>query len=124
MQDNTVARPQSTRVQTSLYPSFKCNVLRESLSVDSPNIPCATLKRRRSWVISVYLWIREKETEWGGGGGAVSHWLYNCSQEAQLNFVWGSDRRLSQHDLYCDGSFKGHGLTGCSSRGCSAESSY
>ncbi len=37
-------------------PSFKCNVLRESLSVDSQNIPCATLKRRRSWVISVYLW--------------------------------------------------------------------
>ncbi len=27
-------------------PSFKCNVLRESLSVDSQNIPCATLKRR------------------------------------------------------------------------------
>jgi hypothetical protein len=38
-------------------PSFKCNVLRESLSVDSQNIPCATLKRRGSWVISVYLWV-------------------------------------------------------------------
>jgi hypothetical protein len=35
MQDVTVARLQSTRVQTSLSPSFKCNVLRESLSVDS-----------------------------------------------------------------------------------------
>jgi hypothetical protein len=33
-------------------PSFKSNVLRESLSVDSQNIPCATLKRRGSWVIS------------------------------------------------------------------------
>ncbi len=37
-------------------PSFKCNVLRESLSVDSQNIPCATLKRGGSWVTSVYLW--------------------------------------------------------------------
>jgi hypothetical protein len=26
--------------------SMYCNVLRESLSVDSQNIPCATLKRR------------------------------------------------------------------------------
>jgi hypothetical protein len=26
-------------------PSIKCNVLRESLSEDSQNIPCATLKR-------------------------------------------------------------------------------
>ncbi len=41
-------------------PSFKCNVLRESLSVDSQNIPCATLQRRGSWVISVYLWPRQK----------------------------------------------------------------
>jgi hypothetical protein len=40
MQDVTVARLQSTRVQTP--PSFKHNVLRESLSVDSQNIPCAT----------------------------------------------------------------------------------
>ncbi len=38
-------------------PSFKCNVLRESLSVDNQNIPCATLKRSGSWVISVYLCI-------------------------------------------------------------------
>ncbi len=38
-------------------PSFKCNVLRESLSVDSQNIPCTILKRRGSWVISAYLWI-------------------------------------------------------------------
>ncbi len=35
MQDVTVARLQNTRVQTALSPSFKCNVLRESLSVDS-----------------------------------------------------------------------------------------
>ncbi len=35
-------------------PSFKCNVLRKSLSTDSQNIPCATLKRRGSWVISVH----------------------------------------------------------------------
>jgi hypothetical protein len=31
------------------------NVLSESLSVDSQNIPCATLKKRGSWVICVYL---------------------------------------------------------------------
>ncbi len=37
-------------------PSIKCNVLRESLSEDSQNIPCATLKERGSWVIFKYLW--------------------------------------------------------------------
>ncbi len=31
-------------------PSFKCNLLCESLSVVSQSIPCATLKRRGSWV--------------------------------------------------------------------------
>jgi hypothetical protein len=36
-------------------PSFKCNVLCESLSVDSQNIPCITSKRRGSWLMSVYL---------------------------------------------------------------------
>ncbi len=36
-------------------PSFNCNVLRESLSVESQNIPCATIQRRGSWVISLYL---------------------------------------------------------------------
>jgi hypothetical protein len=45
MQDNTAARQQSTRVQTALPPSIKCNVLRESLSEDSQNIPCATLEK-------------------------------------------------------------------------------
>jgi hypothetical protein len=39
-----------------LPPSFKCNILRESLSVDSQNIPCVRLKRRGPWVISVYFW--------------------------------------------------------------------
>jgi hypothetical protein len=55
MQDVTVARLQSIRVPTPLSPSFKCNVLRESFSVDSQNIPCATLKKRGPWIISVYL---------------------------------------------------------------------
>ncbi len=58
MQDVTVARL-LCRVQDYRLPSppsFKCNVLRESVSVDSQNIPLATLKRRGSWVISVYLW--------------------------------------------------------------------
>jgi hypothetical protein len=41
-------RVQEYRLRSSPPPSFKCNVLRKSLSVDSQNIPCATLKRRRS----------------------------------------------------------------------------
>ncbi len=52
MQDVTVARLQSTRLQTPL-PFFQCNILRESLSVDRQNFRCATLKSRGSWVISV-----------------------------------------------------------------------
>ncbi len=48
-----------TRVQTPISPvSIKCNVLRESLSEDSQNIPCATLKRRWSWVIFKWLWLK------------------------------------------------------------------
>ncbi len=50
---------QDYRVQEYRLPSprsYKCDVLRESLSEDSQNIPCATLKRRGSGVISVYLW--------------------------------------------------------------------
>ncbi len=58
----TVAR-QSTRVQTPLSP---LNVLRESLFVDSQNFFCATLKRRGSWVISVYLWIKSSIRTAGG----------------------------------------------------------
>jgi hypothetical protein len=54
MQDVSVARLQSTRVSLPSPPSFKCNVLRESLSVDSQNIPCATLKKGGR--VSVYLW--------------------------------------------------------------------
>ncbi len=56
MQDVTVAGLQSTIEQTPLFhPLLNCNVLRESLSVDSQSIPYAALKRRGSWVISVYL---------------------------------------------------------------------
>jgi hypothetical protein len=63
MQNITVARLKSTRLQNPPPlpppPYFKCNVLRESLSVYIQNIPCATLKRKGSWVvISVYLWFR------------------------------------------------------------------
>jgi hypothetical protein len=50
MQDNTITRLQSTRVQTPLSPSTRCNVLRESLSEDSQNILCASLKRKGSLV--------------------------------------------------------------------------
>jgi hypothetical protein len=43
MQDVSVTRQQSTVQEYRLPspPSFKCSVLRESLSVDSQNIPCA-----------------------------------------------------------------------------------
>jgi hypothetical protein len=54
LQDNRVYK----RRDSPLPPFIKCNVLRESLSVDSQNIYCATEKRRRgSWVISIYLWV-------------------------------------------------------------------
>jgi hypothetical protein len=46
MKDVTMARLPSP-------PSIKCNVLRESLSEDSQNISCATVKRRGSFVISI-----------------------------------------------------------------------
>jgi hypothetical protein len=45
MQDNTVKILRITSVQTPFSPYIKCNVLRDSLSEDSQNIPCATLKR-------------------------------------------------------------------------------
>ncbi len=70
MQDVTVARQQEYKLPSP--PTFKYNVLRESLSVDSQNIPCATLKRKVSWVIAVYRWWRpsfcRNRTVRGGGG--------------------------------------------------------
>jgi hypothetical protein len=54
MQDVTVAGLQEYRLPSP--PSFKCtHVLRVSLFMDSQNVPCATLKRRGSWVISICL---------------------------------------------------------------------
>ncbi len=58
---STTRRLHDTEYQSTdplLLPSIKCNVLRESLSEDNQNIPCATLKRRESWVISIYHWLR------------------------------------------------------------------
>jgi hypothetical protein len=50
-------RVQEYRLHSSLS-FFNSNVLRESLSVDSQNIPCATLKRRGgSWVFSIYSYL-------------------------------------------------------------------
>jgi hypothetical protein len=83
MQDITIARQQSTGVREYRLPSspsFKCNVLRESLSEDSQNIHCAILKRRGSWVISVYLWVCYRTVrdvplhggDWWRGGGDAS----------------------------------------------------
>ena len=57
MHDVTVARL-GTKVKTPL--SFKCTVLHESVSEDSQNIPCATLKRRGSWVISKYISVVDR----------------------------------------------------------------
>jgi hypothetical protein len=54
MQEVTVARLQVQEYRLPSPPSLKCNVLRESFSVDSQNIPCAALKRRMSWVISLH----------------------------------------------------------------------
>ncbi len=61
MQDITVVRLKSTRVQTPLSPFFKmlCTAWEYGISVESQNIPCTTLKRRGSWVISVYLWFHD-----------------------------------------------------------------
>ncbi len=68
MQDVTVARLQSIlRVKTPHSPSFKCNVLRVSLSVGSQNIPCATLKRKG---VVGNLYISGRHTERGGGYGS------------------------------------------------------
>ncbi len=55
MQDITVARLHSTRVKDFSLPPL-LNVMRESLSDDSQNIPCAALKRSEKWVISINLW--------------------------------------------------------------------
>jgi hypothetical protein len=121
-------------------PFCNCNALRESHSMDGLNIPCASLKRRRSWVISneviytvisVYLWMKEKETEWGGGGGYGISW-------AMCRSVHGA--QLNSDDLTPTGVLIGILLSmictvmenreawvccaSCSSRCCSAESSY
>jgi hypothetical protein len=62
MQDNTVAklaRMFEYKSTDSPLPTLlnAMYILRESLSEDSQNIPCATLKRKGSWVIStVYVY--------------------------------------------------------------------
>jgi hypothetical protein len=73
MQDVTVARLQK-KYRLPSFPFFKCNVLRESLSVDSQNIPSAKLKRRGSWVISMVAphpsgYSRHSAKRMLGGGG-------------------------------------------------------
>jgi hypothetical protein len=86
-------RVQSTRVPYILPcpppPSFKCNVLYESLSVDSQNIPCATLKRRGSWVISVYLWPNPKKKHgvWWPYSGADYN-LSLCPIQSRLQHIY------------------------------------
>jgi hypothetical protein len=64
-------------------PSFKCNVLRESLSVDSQNIPCATLKRRESWVISVCMYLCPDHRE------RIKESTVYCHQHSSLSgMIW------------------------------------
>ncbi len=60
MQNTTAARVKEKRLYTP--PSSKCNVLCESLSEDSQNIPCATL-RRRGVVVVIYLWSSYSQLE-------------------------------------------------------------
>jgi hypothetical protein len=61
MQDVIVARLQGTGEQIPFSLSIKCNDLRENLSEYSQNIPCATLKRRWPWVISIHLWYKDSQ---------------------------------------------------------------
>jgi hypothetical protein len=100
MQNNTVARLQSTRVQTSLSsPSIKCNVLRESFSEDSQNILCATPKRRGSWVISVYLCLSVADPDPNPGSvGSVCFWVSWIRIRSLLSSCKNSKKNL---DSYC-----------------------
>jgi hypothetical protein len=81
-------------------PPCKCNVLRESLSVDSQNIPCATLKRRRSWVVSVYLWanywaLSVPESKGNGSENAVTESKGSGSENAvRYQRVRGAEVRV------------------------------
>jgi hypothetical protein len=55
MQDNTVARLQSTKVQTPLsHLSIKCNVLRQSISEDSQKYSLRNTKEKGT---VEYLWF-------------------------------------------------------------------
>jgi hypothetical protein len=58
-------RVQEYRLRSFL--SFTCNVLLESLFVESQNIPGVTLKRRGPWKISIYLWLFLYYTPTGEG---------------------------------------------------------
>ncbi len=99
----------------SVFTSFKCNELRESLSVvDSQNIPCATLKRRGSWIISVYLWPKCKKSR-----RCVVRFFYLYQQQKdakkekkllkkidrlltfkKIEILWFQQGRLSGEDSY------------------------
>ncbi len=105
-------RLQDNRVQEYRLPSppsFKCNVLRKSLSGQS-KYPCATLKRRGSWVISVYLWVGQvphlvvMAQDAGVAGGAV-HLPEPVGQEVvavQLGVVQdlGVKKLRNMHDYF------------------------
>jgi hypothetical protein len=111
------SRLQDYRVQEYRLPSppsLKCSVLRESLFLDSQSIPCAALKRRVSWVISVYFWpnyivylteytvwqrpfscvhsiMMEKLGQASGGGGCTLtpfHYIYHHVQSCGVRSSW------------------------------------
>ncbi len=90
MQDVTVARQQSTRVQTP--PSFKCNVLRESLSVDSQNIPSATLK---SWDLG-HAPLAPAGYAWFNSWRQMEYIGCKCTQAVQY-FIPGKMRTHGKH---------------------------
>ncbi len=72
-----------------------CNVLRERLSEDRQNIPCATLKGRGSWVNSIYLWFWVwRSTETSVLNPWPRHWgRYNCSIRSLQIRNWPQNHR-------------------------------
>jgi hypothetical protein len=76
-------------------PSSKCNVLRESLSVDSQYIPCAVLQRMGSWVISVQYISDEPKCRGRGGSCGVSANEYSCTHSRSPNKLGRSNSILN-----------------------------
>ncbi len=95
MKDFTAVRLQSTKkYRLPSPPSVKCNVLRESLCEESQNIPCATLKRRGSWFISIHFWLCPWLKACNLEACALCAWLYNAWGVKACDFSRGRGREL------------------------------